>query len=179
MDRNQELFTYAKELIAFRKHHSILHLDEDLTTLDRYGYGFPDLSYHGEEAWKAQQENYNRHIGIMYCGQNDKGERDHIYIAYNMHWNSHRFALPSIANYKWVSAISTEVNTVVFDEEKHMEYIDLAPRSISILTGRELTEAELRQKAAMQAQSKKMTPVSENAAGTDMTDQKKKRSRKR
>lgn len=146
LDRNQELYTYAKDLIAFRKCHSILHLDESLTTLDRYGFGYPDLSYHGEEAWKVQYENYNRHIGIMYCGQNGEGDADHIYIAYNMHWNSHRFALPSIANHQWISALSTEAGNVVFDEEKNMEYIDIAPRSVSILTGRKLPEVQIRQK---------------------------------
>lgn len=165
LDRNQELFAYVRELIAFRKHHSILHLDEKLTTLDRYGYGYPDLSYHGEEAWRVQLEYYSRHIGIMYCGQDDEGDGDYIYIAYNMHWNSHRFALPSIAKHKWESVLSTEVNSVVFDEEKNMEYIDIAPRSVSILTGRKLKEAEIRQKTA--------------ASTTGVTDIKNKRSRKR
>lgn len=150
LTRNQDIFEYIKELIAFRKSHSILHLNERLTALDRYGYGCPDLSYHGEEAWKAQLENNNnRHIGIMYCGKSDNGEGDYIYIAYNMHWNSHRFALPSIANHTWVSRFSTAINNIVYDEEKNMEYIDIAPRSVSILTGRTLTEEEKKLKASM------------------------------
>ncbi|MCM1296454.1 MAG: alpha-amylase family glycosyl hydrolase [Muribaculaceae bacterium] len=171
--RNQDLFTYVRELIAFRKQHSILHLDDGLTTLDRYGYGYPDLSYHAEEAWKAQRENYSRHIGILYCGQNDARESDYIYIAYNMHWNSHRFALPSIANHKWVSALSTEANSIVYDEEKNMEYIDAAPRSVSILIGKKLTEAERKQKAAMQ--NKKVTSLPESDAANPVM----KRSQKR
>lgn len=178
--RNQELYTYVKELIAFRKRHSILHLSENLTTLDRYGHGYPDLSYHSEEAWKVQMENYSRHIGIMYCGQGDKGDGDYIYIAYNMHWNSHRFALPSIAKHKWISALSTEGNSVVFDEEMNMEYVDIAPRSVAILTGRRMTEAELRQKNA--TRTKNVTPQSEGALTmpvTDAADKKNKRSRKR
>lgn len=174
--RNQELYTYVRDLIAFRKRHSILHLQENLTTLDRYGYGYPDLSYHGEEAWKVQMEHYSRHIGSMYCGQNDEGEGDYIYIACNMHWNSHRFALPSIANHKWVSVLSTAVNSVVFDEDKNMEYIDIAPRSVTILTGKKLSDVELRQKAAMQAQTKNVTSLSEKTAAAD---RKNKRSRKR
>lgn len=173
LTRNQDLFTYTKELIAFRKQHSILHLDENLTTLDRYGYGYPDLSYHGEEAWKAQPENYNRHIGIMYCGKSESDcDGDYIYIACNMHWNSHRFALPSIANHKWISALSTAEANVVFDEEKKMEYIDIAPRSVSILTGKKLSKEELKQKAALQVQVKKETK-------TDVTETKMRRSQKR
>ncbi len=177
--RNQELYQYVRELIAFRKEHSILHLKENLTMLDRYGQGYPDLSYHGEEAWKAQLENYNRHIGIMYCGQDDRGDGDYIYIAYNMHWNSHRFALPSIADHRWISMISTALNSVVSDEEKNMEYIDVSPRSVSILAGRKMTETEIKQKTA-QAQTKNVTPVSEKtecAAG--VKNIKNKRSQKR
>lgn len=175
LSRNQEYYTYVRELIAFRKHHSILHLRDNLTTLDRYGHGYPDLSYHSEEAWKVQVENYSRHIGIMYCGQNEEGEGDYIYIACNMHWNSHRFALPSIANHKWISVLSPETCSVVFDEDKNMEYIDIAPRSITILTGRKLTKAEIRQKAAMQTQIKNMTNLSEK----NVADRKNKRSQKR
>lgn len=175
LSRNQEYYTYVRELIAFRKHHSILHLRDNLTTLDRYGHGYPDLSYHSEEAWKVQVENYSRHIGIMYCGQNEEGEGDYIYIACNMHWNSHRFALPSIANHKWISVLSPETCSVVFDEDKNMEYINIAPRSITILTGRKLTKAEIRQKAAMQTQIKNMTNLSER----NVADRKNKRSQKR
>ncbi len=63
-----------------------------------------------------------------------------------MHWNSHLFALPSIANHVWVCQLSTEQNEVLYNEEKRMEYIDIAPRSISILVGRTLTEEEKLQK---------------------------------
>lgn len=162
---NADVYAFAKELIAFRKSHSILHLSEQLTMLDQFGQGYPDLSYHGEEAWRVQLESYNRHIGIMYCGRNDQGDGgDHIYIAYNMHWNSHRFALPSIANHKWVSVISTEDNLVVSDIQKNTEYIDVAPRSISILIGRMLSEEERRQKNSFQA--KENTPQKTGATSS-------------
>ena len=46
------------------------------------------------------------------------------------------FALPSIANHVWVCQLSTEQNVVLYNEEKRMEYIDIAPRSISILVGK-------------------------------------------
>ena len=63
----------------------------------------------------------------------------------------------------------------MFDEDKNMEYIDIAPRSITILTGRKLTKAEIRQKAAMQTQIKNMTNLSEK----NVADRKNKRSQKR
>ncbi|MDE7324091.1 MAG: hypothetical protein K2N73_15535 [Lachnospiraceae bacterium] len=147
LSKNSDIFAYVKELIAFRKKHSILHLDTNLSMLDRYGKGYPDISYHGEEAWKAQLETFNRHIGIMYCGKDDStNDGDYIYIAYNMHWNSHRFALPSVANCEWVSAISTAENSIVMDKEKNTEYIDISPRSISILIGRKMPEEDKKSK---------------------------------
>lgn len=152
--KNSDIFEYIKNLIAFRKKHSILHLDTSLSMLDRYGYGYPDISYHGEEAWKAQLEGYNRHIGIMYCGKSkDDAEGDHIYIACNMHWDMHRFALPSIANYEWIPVIGTAENNVVFDEEKNVGYIDIKARSISILIGKKLPQ---KAKSSKQINDKKV-----------------------
>jgi glycogen operon protein len=133
LTKNSDIYEYTKALIAFRKAHSILHIDESLSMLDRYGYGYPDLSYHGEEAWKAQLASYNRHMGIMYCGKDDNGESDYIYIAYNMHWDTHRFALPSIGNYEGNMVLGTD------DNEAVEGYIDVNPRSISILTGKKLS----------------------------------------
>lgn len=141
LDKNPDLFAYTKELIAFRKKHDILHMDTNFSMLNKYGCGYPDLSYHGEEAWKVQLDSWNRHIGIMYCGKNADGDGcDHIYIACNMHWEPHRFALPSIANYEWIPMMGTDENNMTFDEDKNAGYIDIKPRSISILTGRKLPQ---------------------------------------
>ena len=150
MAKNTDVFEYAKELISFRKKHPMLHLDTALTMLDKYKCGYPDLSYHGEEAWKAQLSSYNRHIGIMYCGLGSSEEGDRIYIAYNMHWEQHRFALPSIADYEWDCVLGTEENVVVYDEEKNTSYIDIEPRSISILVGKLLPKIEKKPKGTKQ-----------------------------
>lgn len=53
--------------------------------------GFPDISYHGSSAWYQTMENYDRHIGIMYCENNEL-----VYVAYNMHWESHMLGLPKV-----------------------------------------------------------------------------------
>jgi glycogen operon protein len=71
----------------------------------------------------------------MYCGKKDE-ENEYIYIAYNMHWDTHRFALPSIGNCDWMAAIGTDSNEVIVDEELKTDYIDIKPRSISILVGK-------------------------------------------
>ncbi len=78
----------------------------------------------------------------MYCGHAEDGKSaDYIYIASNMHWNSHRFALPSIANYEWVKAFETTENVLVTDYEKNTGYIDIAPRSVTVLIGKRLPES--------------------------------------
>ncbi len=147
LKRNAELHTCIRALIRFRKEHKILHLETNLSMLDRYGYGYPDLSYHGEEAWKVQPQGYNRHIAMMYCGQNEEGtEADYIYIAYNMYWEGRRFALPSIANYEWIPVLDTKNNQLTVQCEKSTSYVDIPPRCVAILRGKRLGKAEKRTK---------------------------------
>lgn len=141
LTKNADIYEYVKNIIAFRRTHPMTHLDESMSMLDRFGYGYPDLSYHGEEAWKVQLNDNNRHIGIMYCGHGLDGKSaDYIYIASNMHWNSHRFALPSIADFEWIKAFETAENELVTDYEKHTGYIDISPRSVTVLIGKRLPE---------------------------------------
>lgn len=136
--RNEEYFEFVKNLIQFRKSHPILHSSEEFTMSDRFGLGCPDLSYHGEEAWKIDLSNYNRHVAMMYCGQYarkaGKQEDDMIYIAYNMHWEIHKFALPSLpGGYSWETVYDTDSsveNTTIQNQ------VEVNPRSIKILIGR-------------------------------------------
>ena len=69
--------------------------------MDYAACGFPDLSYHGDMAWNPRMDNHLRHIGIMICGKYARltrtSEDDSFYIAYNMHWENHTFALPKLA----------------------------------------------------------------------------------
>ena len=138
--RNQEFFEFVKSMIQFRKSHPILHTQEELTMTDRLGYGCPDLSYHGEEAWKVDLSNYNRHIAMMYCGRyarkDNKSEDDMIYIAYNMHWESHQFALPSLqGGYRWEVVNDTDSPE---DEMTIVNQVEVKPRSVKILIGRKM-----------------------------------------
>lgn len=155
--KNADIYEYVKNIIAFRREHPMTHFDGDMSMLNRFGYGYPDLSYHSEEAWKAQLDDNNRHIGIMYCGHGlDGASADYIYIASNMHWNAHRFALPSIANYEWVKAFETAENELVTDYEKNTAYIDISPRSVTALIGKKLPEpVKKSQKTAAKKQAEK------------------------
>ncbi|MGN0405841.1 MAG: glycogen debranching protein, partial [Bariatricus sp.] len=68
--------------------------------------GIPDISYHGENAWQISSEVSSRQLGIFYHGD---GEEESCYVAYNMHWTPHLFALPKLPNGKhWYLAASTD-----------------------------------------------------------------------
>ena len=49
--------------------------------MDYAACGYPDLSYHGQSAWKPRTEGYFRYIGQMYCGKyartDEQGEDSH------------------------------------------------------------------------------------------------------
>lgn len=108
----REFTEFVKELIAFRKAHPILHMEKQPRQMDYASYGYPDLSYHGEQAWFPHFENYNRHMGIMYCGRYaklpDRSDDVFIYIAYNMHWIDHSFALPNLpSGMRWEPVLAS------------------------------------------------------------------------
>lgn len=136
----RELFQYTKYLIALRKEHPILHRNEAMRMMDSIGCGYPDLSYHSQEAWRVHLENYNRHIAMLYCGKYVKKNRkydDFFYIALNMHWEKKEFALPKLPNkYGWKLVLDTVAD--VPDEENLPEITDdrkivVEGRSIRVL----------------------------------------------
>lgn len=155
LKRNAALHAFVQSLIQFRRAHGILHLENSLSMLDRYGYGYPDLSYHGEEAWKVQPQEYNRHIAMMYCGQNETGtDADYIYIAYNMYWEERRFALPSIAGYEWQPVLDTKDNRLTVQCERSTSYVDIPPRCVAILRGKRLGNPPKRAKKTQKGNAK-------------------------
>lgn len=127
------LFNYVRELIAFRRKHPCLHRAEKLRGLDRTACGVPDVSYHGENAWQVKSEIYSRQLGVLYAGA-DLGDTE-CFIAYNMHWLPHEFALPSPGKEKrWCLAADTGKGFVsapvpLEDQKK----ISIPERSISVL----------------------------------------------
>lgn len=140
---------FVKELIALRKTHPILHMEDPFKMMDYISCGYPDLSYHGEQAWYPEFENYSHHMGILYCGKyariNKRKEDDFFYVAYNAHWVEHQFALPKLpAGMQWQvvttsgkQPVKPELIEVAEKSEKKQQYcIKTAPRTIVVLTGK-------------------------------------------
>lgn len=163
-DSAKDMLEFLKELIAFRKKYKILHMPNQLMASDPVSCGYPDISYHGSKAWYQAMENYNRHIGIMYCTKYDgtkyggaksgntscraecgDGGYELIYVAYNMHWEAHELALPKLTGVGvWtVKMCSGDKNEdVVLKDDKTVE---IAPRTTAVLVSK-LTNSEKKQK---------------------------------
>lgn len=99
LKNNQDFFQFVKKLITLRKNHPILHMPEEMKMADFLSYGYPDLSYHGEEAWRLDIDRLSRIAGVMVCGSyagREEKADSFFYLAYNMHWEKHEFALPAL-----------------------------------------------------------------------------------
>lgn len=131
---SREIFSYARFLINLRRKHPILHMKEELKIMDYKGYGFPDLSYHGTEAWRPDFSYISQMMGIVLCGQYapDK-EDDSFYIACNMHWSAHKLALPKLnKNEKWIKIADTSLPC----EQDYGEENDAQENSVISISGR-------------------------------------------
>lgn len=146
LKKNEKLLQFVKDAIAFRKEHPVLHQGKELKGVDYLTKGFPDISFHGERAWYCSQENTSRLLGVMYCGhyaqKQDGTFDDHIYVAYNFHWEPRKIALPNLPEgIVWKKAVDTsDTPKEGFFHESEEEYektIEIAPRTIVVLLGRQ------------------------------------------
>ena len=63
LKRNDSLFQFVKNALAFRAAHPILHMPKELKGIDYLAKGFPDISFHGERAWYVSYEN----TSVFWC----------------------------------------------------------------------------------------------------------------
>lgn len=139
----KQLLAFTGELIALRKAHGVMHQREPLKLMDYLSCGCPDLSYHGKEAWRTSMDYQMRHIGVMLCGKyctvNGK-EDDCLYIAYNMHWESHEFALPKLfKNRRWKLFLCTDGDASQENPTQEGVSPDSAAQSVVTLPARSVT----------------------------------------
>ena len=140
--KNEEILSFWKLLVRFRQEHPILRPVRELRQTDYIACGYPDLSYHGQNAWCPQTEAQFRHIGMLLYGKYAKDaeikDDTFIYIAINMHWERHRMALPRLPKgAAWEIAFSTESGETgrktEAEEEKDMEFVrNIPPRSVAV-----------------------------------------------
>ena len=140
---NQRIFAFTKKVIALRKAHPVFSSGLELRGMDYVACGFPDISFHGTKPWYPDLSNYSRVFGVMLCGkyapisirQSDKS----FFLAYNMHWEEHKFELPVLKrNKKWKVVIETNEKMLDFAEPSEeegqvgiLEYM-VKPRSVVV-----------------------------------------------
>ena len=142
---SMQILEWTKKLIGLRKKYGILHSRENLSLSDSKSLGYPDMSYHGSNAWYADMENYCRQIGIMYCNSYaDDKSRSLIYIAYNMHWEKHNLALPKVegSSFKIIAATNDGQDKAFIDKEARS--VCVPERSIAILVAEYLEKKKAR-----------------------------------
>lgn len=130
---SKELFEYTRYLIELRKQHKILHMQDELRAMDYKSFGYPDISYHGTEAWYSDFNHVDRQFAVMYCGKY-ANEKCDIYIAYNMHWEEKKFGIPNPPeNKKWEQILFTHASKTQHPEIKSDKYCIVPGRSIVVL----------------------------------------------
>lgn len=138
LSRREELYTFVCRLIALRKACMKQTAKKSEDTMGRSG--IPQISYHGEDAWQMPAGRASRQLGVFY--HEESTEKD-FYIAYNMHWLSHSFALPSLPKgMEWVCIAGTKEG--VLDEKEAVpvkdKKVQLEERTIKVFVGRQAKE---------------------------------------
>jgi len=104
LEKNRDIYDFVRTLIRFRKEHPVFRSPVRKKMMDYISCGYPDVSFHGEQAWNVSFANYNRHFGLMYMGAYEKlpdgGRDEDFFVAYNMHWTTTGFIRPSLPETK-------------------------------------------------------------------------------
>lgn len=104
LNKNSDIFLCFQYFIRFRKEHPAIR-----KRLAPSKAGFPDVSIHSEQPWNSNLNADSKYLGVMFAGQKEAGEDDIVYLAINVHWESHTFVLPGLPeDYEWKLCADTE-----------------------------------------------------------------------
>lgn len=136
LEKQKEFVQYVKNLIQLRRKFPVLHPKKPLLGIDKTSCGVPDISFHGENAWQIPNHRTSRELGVYYHGI----EGEDCFIAYNMHWESHSFALPALSKKKkWYMIFSTGQELGIQETKllENQKEIMVEGRTIMMFEGRE------------------------------------------
>ena len=147
LQTNAELFRFFKTCIALRHAHPVLRNRYHFHNVDYVNSGYPDISWHGTQAWNADWSGISRVIAFLLCGKHAKQgtvSDDYLYVAMNMYHEALEFEIPGLpANMQWHVAANTGAKSpedcwepgkepLLNDQQR----ILLGDRSVCILVGR-------------------------------------------
>lgn len=134
LERYPDVHEFFRDLIRFRKDHPVLRKRQYYSGYNSTGY--PEISFHGENAWNLNMWEPFLTFGFMYAEGAEEfslPEDRYIYCGVNAHWESHALELPILpAGLEWrVYASSDRM------EKKGSKAADrklvLEPRSLTVL----------------------------------------------
>jgi glycogen operon protein len=147
VEANAELLRFVSNLVHFRRAHPVLRTRHHMRNADYVGSGWPDISWHGVEAWRPDWSHGSRRLAFMLDGRHAKGgtvHDDNIYVAMNMHWEACTFGLPRLRDdMQWHvfansgAAAPEDIWTPGSEPvlgDQHAFF--MGPRSVAILVGR-------------------------------------------
>ena len=129
-EKYKDIFEFFKFMIAFRKEHPVIR-----KKLRPCQYGFPDVSFHGEQPFVERFDWEARVIGVMFAGRNSNSREDIVYIAVNAFWEPRRLTLPKVpVSYSWKIAADTYEGRFYRPGKLCITgEIELQPRSVMVL----------------------------------------------
>jgi glycogen operon protein len=147
LEQNNDLYTFVKRIIAFRKNHPALRNRFHFQNRDYMGSGYADITWHGNEPWASDWSDNNRRIAFLLCGKHAKqglAQDDFIYVAMNMDWHMNGFSIPGLPEDKaWRVAVNTDLTAGedIYEQGKEVllenqEEFLVGPRSIAVLIGK-------------------------------------------
>ncbi|PRR80799.1 glycogen debranching protein GlgX [Clostridium vincentii] len=139
LDKNKEIFNFFKNMIKFRKSHSVLRNNK----IKPAKCGLPQVSRHGNNPWNLDQSEEKRMLGMMFAGwDKEKDIDDIVYIAINSNWEKQYVKLPDLPkDIKWHIAVNTampEGKDFVESVDEMLQIgtqVELEPRSVIIILG--------------------------------------------
>ncbi len=122
--KSRGIHCFFKQLAKLRQEYPALRNPVPMELCDYRGYGYPDLSYHGEKGWRMGAGSGDSSIGMMYCCRYamEEGERkaedkreenrklkdDYIYLGFNFSAFDQQLALPALPKeYRWYCILNT------------------------------------------------------------------------
>lgn len=133
LEENKEIYEFIKALIAYRREHPFLHTERVLDGRDYLGYGYPNISFHGIEAYHVHGGENCRELGVLLCGEGKDKSCKLVYAAFNMHWLHRKLALPRLKNgAEWQIAMKTTGEEVDLGDGT-ISHVEVPPRTVVIL----------------------------------------------
>ncbi|MDD3859793.1 MAG: glycogen debranching protein GlgX [Bacteroidales bacterium] len=142
--KNEDLYNFAKHIISFRRTHPVLRNSQHFRNMDYMNTGYPDISFHGKQAWQADWSESSRLLAFMLDGghaKNGNYKDNTIFVAMNMFWEACSVELPKLQNGKsWFLSVNTDMQPpfdfygVSYEQKlEDQNSLILGPRSVVIL----------------------------------------------